>query len=102
MRRGVHTAYDTGQGVTEPKCKVRAMNVTINDVRDIKGRSLPYTLYLDLRPGSPGGHRVTEVFLTWSLGHSTKFAVPQSQSTNMDEVVREHGEVHHRLSSNTS
>ena len=45
-------------------------------------------LYLDLRPGSPGGHRVTKVFLTWSLGHSTKFAVPRSQSTNMDEVVK--------------
>ena len=60
-----------------------------------KGWSLLYTLYLDLRPGSPGGHWVTEVFHTWSPGHSAKIAIPRSQSTNMDEVVREHGELHH-------
>ena len=31
-----------------------------------KGWSLPYALYLDLRPGSRGGHWVAEVFHTWS------------------------------------
>ena len=68
-----------------------------------KGWSLPYTLYLDLRPGSPGGHRVTKVFLTWSLGHSTKFAVPRSCTEHKyGRGCKEHGVVHHRLSSNTS
>jgi len=34
-----------------------------------KGWSLPYAQYLELRPGSQYGYRVTEVFALWSQGH---------------------------------
>ena len=49
---------------------------------------IPSVVRLDLRPGSRGGHWVTEVFHKWSPGHGAKIAIPRSQSTNMDEVVR--------------
>ena len=53
-----------------------------------KGWSLLYPVWSDLRPGSRGSHWVTEVFHKWSPGHGAKIAIPRSQSTNMDEVVR--------------
>ena len=37
---------------------------------------------------SRGGLSYTEVFHKWSPGHGAKIAIPRSQSTNMDEVVR--------------
>ena len=53
-----------------------------------KGWSLLYLLWLDLRPGSRGSHWVTKVFHKWSPGHGANIAIPRSQSSNMDEVVR--------------
>ena len=58
-----------------------------------KGWSLLYPPWLDLRPGSWGGHWVTKVFHKWSPGHGAKIAIPRLQSTNMDEVVRHVREV---------
>ena len=59
----------------------------------IKGWSVLYLLQLDLRPGSRDGHWVTEDFHKWSPGHGAKIAIPRSQSSNMDEVVRHVREV---------
>ena len=39
----------------------------------LSGGSLPYAMYLDLRPGSQGGHQVTRDFHARSLSHSAKF-----------------------------
>ena len=64
-------------------------NAIGNGNNNTKGWSLLYPLWFDLRPGSRGGNWVTEVFHKWSPGHSAKITILRSQSTNMDEVVRE-------------